>query len=109
MTLNELALNIQHDWLIEFTNDLSGEKKYFTPTDISPAPWRYNEFIITCEGLTGFSTYKAYEMPVMSPRSVDISLSYGICETGIVNIIDPAENIMPEFNYEENKNNGVFE
>lgn len=109
LTLWENSQYPLHDYLLEFTNDITGEKKYYTPTDTSPAPERYNEFMIDPQGLTGFSSYIAYEMPPTSPRSTDVALAYGIVETGKVLIIDSIQSESVSFDTDDKKNNAVFE
>jgi len=121
LTLSENASQPLHDWLFEFRNETTGDTKTASLVDISVWPSRYNLFEITDSTTedfyngfinftpTGSWTYKAYEMPVMSPPSLDKTLAYKLVKEGDFKVFDPDEIIDNSFNEDEVKNNGVFD
>lgn len=113
LTLDEKATNSTHDWLFEFTNDITNSVKYATLSDISTTPLRYNEFNLT-EGVDvilqeGSWTYRVYEMPVLSPPSTNKSLAYGVVEVGKVWVEDLTVDIVESFDEDENNEEPTFE
>ena len=104
LTLDEKATVSVHDWLFEFTNQLSGEVVTFTAQDLSTTTARYNKFIIT-ESLTpnlyngiisldnsGSWSYNVYEMPVTSPVSLNKANALACVESGKVFVFDSTQN-----------------
>ena len=114
LTLAEKQTSATHDWLFELSNDMGNPTKYFSSVDISNFPDRYNKFTIT-EGidvtleLSGSWSYKVYEMPVMSPPSLDKTLALAICETGQCLVIDTIENQVINFDEDELKQTNTFD
>ncbi len=113
LTLDEKATNSTHDWLFEFTNDITNSVKYATLSDISTTPLRYNEFNLT-EGVDvllqeGSWTYRVYEMPVLSPPSINPNLAYGVVEVGKVWVEDLSVNNVDSFDEDENTEQPTFE
>jgi hypothetical protein len=120
LTLNELVTNATYDVLFVFTNDSTGQQKIFTANDTSTSTGRYNKFQITdtvTEDLyngkinltvDGYWSYVVYEMPVMSPPSLNPALAVKALEIGKVLV---TETITPDviFNNNDTKNNIVFE
>lgn len=122
LTLTEKSTLLNPEYLIEFTNNLTGDKtsKVIAVTDISDYVESYNKFIITesnTEDLQnsivylspiGKWSYTVYEMESSSPRNMNIADAVGIVETGICDVIgvDIAKSVFDE---EETKNNGVFD
>lgn len=121
LTLSEKATQPFQDWLFEFTNQMTGEVKYCSATNISVWISRYNLFEITDNQTedpyngtldfkpTGSWKYKVYEMPIASPPLLIPTGNYGIAEEGDLLVEDPNENIEINFNAQENKDNGVFD
>lgn len=121
LTLSEKQTQAQHDWLFEFTCEQAGEKKYCTAQDISDFPDRYNEFIITDDATedqyngqlnfdpAGSWSYNVYEMPVVSPPSLDPNDALMMVESGSVTVYDPDAEGPAIFNEDENRDNAVFE
>lgn len=113
LTLDEKATNTTHDWLIEFTNDITGSTELVTVTDISTTPSRFNEFVIVepsdVELQTGVWQYTVYEMPVSSPPSTNTALAYATVETGKMWVEDVTENVPTVFDEEETKDNVTFD
>lgn len=121
MTLNELASISPFDILIEFTNDTTGEVKYFTAIDVSPATERYNQYTITentIEDLyngtvslnpVGYWSYVIYEMPISSPPSLNVANATKELENGKVLVIANSETVTPSFDEDDKINNIVFE
>lgn len=119
-TLNEKATVTPFDVLFEFKNDSSGDIKYFTALDISPATARYNRFTIvenTTENLyagivslepAGYWSYKIYEMPVASPPSIDPLNAIGILEEGKVLVKPNSITPTPTFNADEDIDSTIF-
>lgn len=113
LTLDEKATNSTHDWLFEFTNDITNSVKYATLSDVSSAPLRYNEFnlvestdVILQEGSW---TYRVYEMPVLSPPSTNKNLAYAVVEVGKVWVEDLTVDIVESFDEDENNEEPTFE
>lgn len=110
-----------HDWLFEFRNETTGDIKRCIAEDISLFPARYNEFIITdsetedpYNGTLNFSptgswTYKAYEMPITSPPSLDPANALKLVREDIFQVYDPNENTNVTFDTDEGKSNVVFD
>jgi len=121
LTLNEKATSTTHDWLFEFTNELTGQTKLFTAFELSSNTSRYNEFVITesaTENLyngtvtlspTGYWNYTIYEMADTSPTILLPASAIGVVETGKVFVYDSTENINYTFTSDESKNNQVFD
>lgn len=112
LTLDEKATNTTHDWLIEFTNDITGDSELVTVTDISTTPSRFNEFVIVeptdVELQSGSWKYTVYEMPVVSPPSTNTALAYATVEIGKMWVEDVTENVPTVFDEDEDKNNVTF-
>ena len=119
LTLNEKATTTTYDVLFEFTNDMKGEgsKILFTADDTSITPFRFNQFTIEettsenyyqgkVELIEGTWTYKVYEMPSASPKSLDVDASVGVLEVGKVTV-----EVSADVNYlgNDTKNNKIFE
>lgn len=113
LTLDEKATNSTHDWLFEFTNDITNAVKYATLSDISTTPLRFNEFnLIEPDDVLlqeGSWTYRVYEMPVASPPSTNPNLAYGIVEVGKVWVEDVTVNVVDSFDEDENEEQPTFE
>lgn len=121
LTLYEYATIYPFDVLFMFKNETTGEIKYFTASDISPATERYNQFNIienVTENLlqgtvsldpTGYWSYTIYEMPVASPPSIDPNNAIAIMEVGKVNVIPFATIVTPTFTDDDEINNVVFD
>lgn len=117
-TLNENQTITDHDWLFEFTHEMTGEVKLFTGTDISQYP-QYNEFIITdsttenaynstMDFRIGTHKYVVYEMAVESPVNLNPLDSLAIVEDGMATVLDPNAATDNYFNEDESKNSGEF-
>ena len=99
MTLLEKQTIDPCDYLFEFINQMTGQKKIFSGTDTSTAVGRYNQFTIT-ENTTedlynstvslekGFWKYTIYEMTVVSPANLDPEDALGTLELGKVYVYD---------------------
>lgn len=113
LTLDEKATNSTHDWLFEFTNDITNAVKYATLSDISTTPLRFNEFVLIEPDdvllQEGSWTYKVYEMPVSSPPSTNPNLAYGIVEVGKVWVEDVTVDVVDSFDEDENEEQPTFE
>lgn len=94
LTLTELSVIANPNYLFEFTNDLTNVAYYFISADTSLHIKRYNEFSIT-EGISdplngsiilgdvGFYTYKVYEQ---SGTSLDPT-GLNVVEVGKVKLL----------------------
>jgi hypothetical protein len=122
LTLSEKSTLLSPEYLIEFTNDMTGDKtsKVVAISDISDYVESYNKFIITesnTEDLqnsivslspVGKWSYIVYEMESSSPRNMNTADAIGIVETGICEV-EGIEISKSVFDEEETKNNGVFD
>lgn len=122
LTLNELLDTSPADFLFEFTCDMTGVnyQRIFSATDISTATERYNLFMITetdTEDLydgkvklypPGQWSYVIYEMPPLSPPSLDKSLAIKVLETGKVHVKEDTTPL-PVFDQTYKKNSKTFE
>ena len=118
LTLREKQTQLTQDWLFEFINGSTGEKKYCYAVDVSLFTSRYNEFSIIdnvseipLSGQlnfkpTGSWSYTVYEMPVGSP--LNPATTYGIAEVGSLKVFDSAEVVNVPFIGDEIKDNAVF-
>lgn len=98
LTLNEKKTTLSCDVLFKFVNDLTGVTKLFTATDLVNN-YRYNEFTIiddvtedpyagqmNFEG-EGYWTYTIYQMPLLSPPSLDPDDAVKTLEEGKVFVL----------------------
>lgn len=106
-----------YDVLFEFINDMTGEEIYFSQIDLSGFPDKYNEFEFT-EGVnnvyngsaifeTGHWRYTVYQMPKLSPVSLDKSQAIKVIDIGRLDV--RSENEVDGFDENDNKNNVTFE
>lgn len=118
LTLTEKATTNNSEWIIQFTNDITGEIKVIGVVDVSEYQERANIFLITesdTENLSyatvkliaGQWSYEAYEMAPSSPRNLDPDDALESCETGICMVVEDYE--VANFTTNEDKNNPVFE
>ena len=119
LTLKEKQTLTLSDFVIKFTNDITGRTNTCALTDISSYPTRVNVFYVE-EGTNdpinakvilneeGQWTYEVHELPQSSPKILDLTQSVAILETGILFVKDTGE-VNNTFHTDETKNNGVFE
>lgn len=104
LTLTEKVTTPTASYLFVLTHEMSGVTKIFVGNDISTAPGRYNEFTIvdstiedpytsTMNFPDGFFTYEIYNMPSMSPPSLDLTIAIETVETGKAVLISAADGI----------------
>jgi hypothetical protein len=116
LSLNDNTNTISYDVLFEFESIISGNKIYFTATDLSLFA-KYSEFELT-EGVENYFNgsfildvgqyrYKVHQMPVSSPKSLDVSNSVKVLDHGRVTIWDDNNRVV--FDENETKNNITFE
>jgi hypothetical protein len=116
-TLDESATTTTYDVLFEFVNDVTGETKLFTTTEIFNTT-RTNDFYITETSSENFYTanvsleagqwsYTVYEMPTASPMSLDKTLSVGTLDVGRVYVTDTTSDVVEYGN--DDKDNPTFE
>jgi hypothetical protein len=116
LSLNDNTTSISYDVLFEFESIISGNKIYFTSTDLSLFA-KYSEFELT-EGVENYFNgsfildvgqyrYKVHQMPVSSPKSLDVSNSIKVLDYGRVTIWDDNNRVV--FDENETKNNITFE
>jgi hypothetical protein len=97
LALNDRSTSTLYDVLFEFTNDITGQVIYFSSTDISTTKGRYNLFTIQetssvnyyqgkVELTEGTWKYKAYEMAVSSPPSLDVNDAVKELDNGRVTV-----------------------
>lgn len=119
-TLAEKSTTLNAEYLFEFTNQTTGEIKYCVTQDLSNYKLRYNKFMfsdntsleIPLNGQLNFSPsgtwfYKVYEMPLLSPPSLDPSQSVGVVQEGILIVEGETTEVM--FNVDSNKYNKTFD
>lgn len=121
LELDQNATTTSHDWLFEFTNEMTGEVKYCSASDTSLYTDRYNKFVITDSTVenayagtlnfkpTGSWTYKVYEMTVASPPSLTPSGYLAIVDEDSLKVYDSTETTNVNFDAEDTKNNGAFD
>lgn len=121
LTLRELAEDSDSDFIIEFTNDITGERdKRVVPVIETETGKRATVFNITesdTENIQaavvklnppGQWTYTAYEMAPSSPRNLNVSEAIKVVESGRC-LVEGEETTYEEFNTDEDKNTAVFE
>jgi hypothetical protein len=120
ITLNENQTTTSHDWLFEFTNQMTGAVKYCYTTDLSLYPNRYNKFIIIDNSTeiptagqldftpSGTWGYKVYEMPISSPPSLSPIGYLSVTEERECIVLDNPGAEIVNFDEEETKNNAIF-
>lgn len=120
LTLNEKQTLAQADWLFVFTNDMTGQQKIFTSSDISPATSRYNLFTITDSTIenpyagtmyftpVGYWSYTIYEMNISSPVDLDPLNAVSIVETGKV-LVNGPDTTTASFDVDNTINNKAFD
>lgn len=93
VTLKEKQTFDSSYFVFEFEHNLTKAKKIFTASDVSLTKYRFNEFHIT-DNITedpfngimnfkiGYGTYKIYEMPDVSPITLNIANAIKIVEEG---------------------------
>lgn len=121
LTLDEEATQTSHNYVLKFTHVQSGQSKILYSSDVSSFPERYNKFLIeetVNEDLlagkvtlspTGQWDYVAYEMPLASPPSLDITLAYKVVEEGRLFVKDNDESLNVHFDSDDTKDNAVFD
>lgn len=121
LTLNEHATTNDSEWLIKFTNNITGQSKVLAVTDISEYQERSNIFLIEESedqdlshsvielSPTGQWVYTAYEMAPSSPRNMDVLDALTEVETKRVTVYDPNEFTTNNFSEDDEINNGVFD
>ena len=120
LTLAEKSTLLSPEYLLELISDVTGQVKIIAIDDISQYVESYNKFEITeseTEDLqngivylspVGKWKYNVYEMNSSSPRSLNISESVGIVETGICTV-EGDETVRNIFSDDDQKNNPVFD
>lgn len=108
LTLTEKQTIDPCDFLFQFTNQMTGEKKIFSAADTSLEVGRYNQFTIT-ENATedfynatvelekGFWKYEVYEMTPTSPANLDPDDAISTLELGKVYVYDNVSDQPAEF------------
>lgn len=120
LTLTEKQTTTSHNWLFEFTNEMTGEVKLCYSTDISAYTSRYNEFVLIDSSTeapltgqlnftpTGTWSYSVYEMTPVTPKVLSTIGYLAICQTGVCKVYDSTENPIVVFDTDETKSNNVF-
>lgn len=120
LELDQNATSTTHDWLFEFTNEMTGEVKYCSAADVSLYTDRYNKFTITDSATenaanatlnftpTGSWTYRVYEMTVASPPALVPTGYLAIVDENSLKVYSSTETNNVNFDANEDKDNAVF-
>lgn len=117
LTLDENATSVSYDVLFKFECEMDNKIKYFTASEIQNAT-RTNDFYIiesstenyyqgTVNLTSGHWTYTVYEMPVSSPKSLDVDDAVKTLKEGRVTVYGDDDRDI--FSENEDRNNVTFD